>query len=70
MTQSTAYAAHSPVADAAGGLIGRLRRALSDYRHYSSTVAELQLLSDRELADLGIHRSSISDIAHKSVYGG
>ena len=69
MTQSTTYAARSRVADAADGLIARLRQAWSDYRQYSSTVAELQLLSDRELADLGIHRSSISEIAHKSVYG-
>lgn len=68
MTQSTAYAAHSPVADAADGLIARLRQAWSDYRQYKSTVAELHSLSDRELADLGIHRSSIRVIAHKSVY--
>ena len=34
-----------------------------------ATLDELAALNDRELADLGISRLSIRDIAHESVYG-
>ena len=43
------------------------RAALADryakYKVYRATLAELSALSDRELADLGIARSSIQSIA-------
>ncbi|MFO1208327.1 MAG: DUF1127 domain-containing protein [Amaricoccus sp.] len=52
----------------ANGLWGRIRKALDDYRLYRSTVEELDALNDRELADLGISRLSIRDIALDSVY--
>ena len=51
-----------------GGLMARIRKALDDYRLYRSTIAELDALNDRELADLGISRLSIRDIARDSVY--
>ncbi|MFO1142108.1 MAG: DUF1127 domain-containing protein [Amaricoccus sp.] len=51
------------------GLWGRVRKALDDYRLYRATVTELDALNDRELADLGISRLSIRDIARASVYG-
>jgi uncharacterized protein YjiS (DUF1127 family) len=38
------------------------------YRLYRTTVNELNQLSDRELADLGIHRSQISSIANEAAY--
>jgi uncharacterized protein YjiS (DUF1127 family) len=41
----------------------RARRAV-----YSRTVRELSLLNDRDLADLGISRLSIRDIAYKHAY--
>jgi uncharacterized protein YjiS (DUF1127 family) len=47
----------------------RLRKAIADYRLYRSTLDELAVLSDRELADLGISRHSIHGIARESVYG-
>ena len=50
------------------GLMARIRKALDDYRLYRSTIAELDALNDRELADLGISRLSIRDIARDSVY--
>lgn len=68
MTQLTTFDARARVSDAADGLLARLRRMWADYRLYSATVQELQQLSDRELADLGIHRSSIQGIARDSVY--
>jgi uncharacterized protein YjiS (DUF1127 family) len=43
--------------------------ALNQRRVYGRTVAELNALSDRELADLGISRISIPGIAHEAAYG-
>ncbi len=43
--------------------------ALQQRRTYSRTVAELVALTDRELADLGISRMSIPDIAREAAYG-
>lgn len=65
--------AHSATYDsgafgAVSGLTARIRKAWADHRLYAATVRELQQLSDRELADLGIHRASIDGIARESVY--
>ena len=35
---------------------------------YRATVSELNSLSGRDLADLGIHRSSIRSIAYAAAY--
>lgn len=42
---------------------------LALYREYRTTVDELSNLSDRELADFGMDRGSIRDIAQEHVYG-
>ncbi|MCB2109840.1 MAG: DUF1127 domain-containing protein [Defluviimonas sp.] len=42
----------------------RLRR-----RVYRQTLNELSALSDRDLADLGMHRSLIPGIAREAAYG-
>ena len=39
------------------------------YKVYRKTFAELSDLSDRDLADLGIHRSSLRAIANEAAYG-
>ena len=52
-----------------GNLVGRVRKALADYRLYRNTLAELGSLNNRELRDLGISRHSIREIAYDSVYG-
>lgn len=36
---------------------------------YVRTRNELQSLSDRDLADIGVSRFSIEEIAHESAYG-
>ena len=36
---------------------------------YRTTVSELQALSNRELADLGIYRGDITAMARKAAYG-
>ncbi len=36
---------------------------------YRRTLAELSSLTDRDLADLGVHRSEVHRIAHEAAYG-
>jgi uncharacterized protein YjiS (DUF1127 family) len=43
--------------------------AINQRRVYTRTVAELNALTDRELADLGISRMRITEIAHEAAYG-
>ena len=47
----------------------RIRDALGRRRVYSATYHELSMLSDRDLADLGIPRSSIRRLALEAAYG-
>lgn len=54
---------------ASNGLLARFQKAWADYKLYSRTVAELQLLSNRELQDLGLSRFAIRQVARDSVYG-
>ncbi|MEJ6401477.1 DUF1127 domain-containing protein [Yoonia sp. 2307UL14-13] len=38
-------------------------------KEYRTTFNELAALSDRDLADLGLHRSMIKAVAYKAAYG-
>lgn len=49
--------------------LDRVREARAKRATYNRTVAELTALSDRDLADLGISRLNIEDIARTHVYG-
>lgn len=69
MTQVLSYGSDSRALAADQGIVARLRSAFADYRLYLATIDELAQLSDRELADLGLHRASIRDVARQSVYG-
>lgn len=51
------------------GMKNSLATAIRQRRVYTRTVAELNALSDRELADLGISRLGITDIAREAAYG-
>jgi uncharacterized protein YjiS (DUF1127 family) len=51
----------------AEGFFARLRRTFADYRVFLQTRDELQALSDRELADLGIARLNIDEVARGAV---
>ena len=53
--------------------LNRLRDALADRlvqrRRYRTTLSELDALSDRDLADLGLFRCDVRALAHAAVYG-
>jgi uncharacterized protein YjiS (DUF1127 family) len=55
-----------------GGFFSRLVAGLVDrytqYAAYRKCVAELSALNDRELRDLGLHRSMIRSLAHEEAY--
>ena len=51
------------------GIFARLRQSFADYREYLATYNELNALSDRELADIGLSRLNIRDIAREAAYG-
>lgn len=51
------------------GLIARTRDALHRRGVYRQTRQELEALSTRELADLGISRSMITRMAWEAAYG-
>ena len=42
-------------------------RFIQSWKDYNSTLRELSLLSDRELADVGISRSDIPRVAWKQA---
>lgn len=46
-----------------------LRDKWSRYKVYRDMLDELRSLSERDLADLGIHRSQINAIAIEAAYG-
>jgi uncharacterized protein YjiS (DUF1127 family) len=61
---------------ASNGILDRLllartkfATALRQRRVYAQTVRELSNLNDRELADLGISRLSIHDVAREAAFG-
>ncbi|WP_424987832.1 DUF1127 domain-containing protein [Microbulbifer sp. S227A] len=45
-----------------------LKTRFQNYRVYRETLNELSALSDRELADLGLHRSMLRRVAHQAAY--
>jgi len=54
------------------GRIAEFRRSLGErsarYATYRKTLKELSNLTDRDLSDLGIHRSQIASLAKDSAY--
>ena len=48
------------------GIFARLREAFADHREYLATYDEL---SDRELADIGLSRLNVRDVAREAVHG-
>ncbi len=46
-----------------------LRTRWTQYRTYRQTVRELNALTNRDLADLGINRAMIGRLAHEAAWG-
>jgi uncharacterized protein YjiS (DUF1127 family) len=64
----------APRADLAGshgiaGMVARLKDAIARRKVFVQTKRELDALSTRELADLGISRSMITRLAQEAAYG-
>jgi len=50
------------------GIFARLRQRFAEYRAYLATYDELNALNDRELADIGLSRLNVRDVAREAVY--
>jgi uncharacterized protein YjiS (DUF1127 family) len=66
---NTTRVARKGVLDRLSVLKDGIVTALHQRRVYARTAAELNALTDRELADLGIVRLSIPEIAREAAYG-
>jgi uncharacterized protein YjiS (DUF1127 family) len=49
------------------GLTTTLAQRLAQRRAYRATCEELSALSDRDLADIGLYRADIEDIARRAA---
>ena len=49
-------------------LLSHVVRFLRAWRRYHATMAQLSVLSDHELADLGLTRSQISSVAYRCAW--
>ncbi|MGV8985051.1 MAG: DUF1127 domain-containing protein [Cypionkella sp.] len=54
--------------DRFGAIVKVLKDAIERRRVYNQTLYELQSLSDRDLADLGLSRVGLSDVARAAAY--
>lgn len=52
----------------ADGILAALRIRFDRWNLYRRTLNEMQALSNRELADLGLHRSELRRVAWQAVY--
>lgn len=50
------------------GFAAQLGARFARYKLFRATLSEMSVLSDRELRDLGLHRSQIKSIAFEHVY--
>ena len=58
----------NPVVAYVRSVVSSVQEYLARRAEYKKTVSELQSLSNRELADLGLSRASISSIAYEHAY--
>ncbi len=64
---STQTALKGAPAFGVAALVETAKTRFARYRLYRQTVNELSALSNRELADLGLHRSMIRQLAQQAV---
>ena len=54
--------------DRVSSVVKMVREAVARRQLFNQTVVELSALSDRDLNDLGLSRSSIADVAREAAY--
>ncbi|PJE28497.1 hypothetical protein PSM7751_02465 [Pseudooceanicola marinus] len=68
-----AYATQSPAALAPqqgiSRILGSVATRYARYSKYRRSISELSALTNRELSDLGLHRSMIKSVAYEEAYG-
>jgi len=52
-----------------GALRAQMAEAIAQRKIYRTTLAELESLNARELADIGLSRSMIKSVAYQAAYG-
>lgn len=57
------------IVDRIAGMIASFKESNQRRKIFRQTVRELSALSNRELADLGMHHSMITRVAHEAAYG-
>ncbi len=50
-------------------IVNTWKSRFAQRERFRRTLSELNMLSDREAADLGLARSDFRRVAHESVYG-
>ncbi|WP_425045737.1 DUF1127 domain-containing protein [Primorskyibacter sp. S87] len=68
MALTTEYSASQTAAFNLKAVAEALNNRFACYRVYRKTYNELFALSNRELADLGLHRSSLRRVAYQAAY--
>jgi uncharacterized protein YjiS (DUF1127 family) len=66
---NTTRVAHLSLADRISAVVAAVKVALQRRRVYLNTLRELDALSDRDLADMSLHRSMLVGIAREAAYG-
>jgi uncharacterized protein YjiS (DUF1127 family) len=66
---SSSRVAGNGLAERIGTAIRVVRDMIERRRVYQRTLRELRALSNRELADLGLHRAMITRVAAEAAYG-
>ncbi len=65
---NSSRSAHVSFSDRFFAVVKVLKDVMERRRVYNQTLFELQGLSDRDLADLGLSRLTIADVAREAAY--
>lgn len=65
----TSRAANVTLGDRFSGLLAQVKTMIARRAVYNQTVRELNVLTNRELADLGLSRYDIETVAREAAYG-
>lgn len=66
---SSSRTAGNGVVERLATVVRVIRDMIERRRVYNRTLRELRALSNRELADLGLHRAMITRVAAEAAYG-